>query len=145
MQLSSNRNVPTGRTVSQFGHNIPSNSNKTRLQKGRKFYIIFFTDNTFKTRYNAHTSSFRNKNKRYATTLSKFIWSLKDKGIQYSIKWRTVAKCSSYSPSSNICNLCLREKYFISYKPHMASLNSRNELPSECRHRKRYLLSNLKT
>ena len=117
----------------------------TRQDNKKEENYIGLTDNTFKTRYNAHTSSFRNENKRYATTLSKLIWSLKDKGIQYSIKWRTVAKCSSYSPSSNTCNLCLREKCFIIYKPHMASLNSRNELPSECRHRKRYLLSNLKT
>ena len=99
----------------------------TRQDNKKQENYIDLTDNTFKTRYNAYTSSFRNKTKRYATTLSKFIWSLNNKGIQYNIKWTTVAKCSSYSPCSNVCNLCLREKYFIIYKPHMASLNSRNE------------------
>ena len=46
----------------------------TRQDNKREENYIGLTDNTFKTRYNAHTSSFRNENKRYATTLGKFTW-----------------------------------------------------------------------
>ena len=45
--------------------------------------------------------------------------------------------------ASNRCNLCLWEKYFIIYKPKMATLNKRNELVSACRHNKKFLLSNI--
>ena len=38
---------------------------------------VGLTENTFKTRYLNHTSSFRNKTKRNATKLSKHIWKLK--------------------------------------------------------------------
>ena len=128
--------------MSEFWQNIPGSSDKTKQQKEENYMGL--ADNTFQTRCNTHTSSFRNDNKRYATTLSKYIWSLRDKGIQYSIKWRSVSKCSAYSPSSNVCKLCLREKYFIIYKARICVFNSRNELPSECKHWKCYLLSDLK-
>ena len=102
----------------------------------KKETYIGLTDNTFKTRYNGHTSSFRNNSKRNATTLSQYIWSLKDKAIEHTLKWKLIAKCKAYSSASKKCALCLKEKYFIICKPHMASLNNRNELASECRHKK---------
>ena len=37
------------------------------------------TDNTFKTQYKRHTNSFRNEKCRNATTLSNYIWMLKEK------------------------------------------------------------------
>ena len=38
------------------------------------------------------------------------------------------------------CKICLHEKFIIIYYPKLSSLNSRNELISECRHRKKFLL-----
>ena len=38
--------------------------------------------------------------------------------------------------------LCIREKYFIIFQPEGASLNSRSELFTTCRHRKKQLLAN---
>ena len=105
---------------------------------------IGLTENTFKTRYNAHTSSFKNENKRNTTTLSQYIWMLKDNKISYSLKWKIVAKSRPYSTTSKKCNLCLREKYYIICKPQMATLNNRNELATECMHKKKHLLCNLK-
>ena len=104
---------------------------------------IGLTDNSFKTRFNGHTCSFRNENKRNATTLSQYIWTLKDQNISHSLKWKIVAKAKSYSTSNKTCNLCLREKYYIICKPEMATLNNRNELAADCRHRRKYLLSNI--
>ena len=103
---------------------------------------IGLTDNTFKTRYNGHTNSFRDERKRNATALSQHIWSLKDRGKDFKLGWRMVARGRAYSPSSRTCHLCLKEKYFIICKPQMSSLNYRNELASACRHRKRHLLCN---
>ena len=114
-----------------------------RNDNSEKETYIGLTDNTFKTRYNGHTCSFRNIDKRNATTLSQHIWTLKDNGIPHSLEWRIIAKAKSYSTSSKKCNLCIKEKYFIMCRPEMATLNSRNELASECRHRKKFLLSNL--
>ena len=37
---------------------------------------VGLTETTFKTRYKYHTSSFRNRNKKNTTELSKHIWSL---------------------------------------------------------------------
>ena len=115
LQLLTNGNMATGRTVSELWQWQDNKKEENHIGQ---------TDHTFETRYNGHTSSLRNENKISTTTLSKYIWSRKDKSIQYSVKWRSVAKCSSYSPSNNVCNLCLREKYFGIYKPRMASLKS---------------------
>ena len=114
----------------------------TQHDNNQEETYIGLTDNTFKTRYNGHTNSFRHASKRNATTLSHHIWSLKDKEKQYSIKWKILAKSNAYSTTSKKCNLCIKEKYFIICKPHLASLNHRNELASECRHKKRHLLCN---
>ena len=94
-------------------------------------------------RYDRHTCSFRDKSKRYNTTLSNYILTLKDSNTNYTIRWKTVDRGRAYSPSTKICNLCLKEKYVIICKPQMASLNSRNELKTECRHRKKHLLYKL--
>ena len=75
-------------------------------------------------------------------TLSQYIWTLKDNDVPYSVNWRIIAKGKSYSSSNKKCDLCLKEKYYIICKPDMASLNNRNELDSECRHRKKHLLCN---
>ena len=104
---------------------------------------VGLTDLTFKDRHYKHTCSFTNKDYRDKTTLSKYIWSLKEKNTAFSIKWKIIAKCSAYSTSTKKCNLCLREKYFIICKPKMSTLNHRNELASECRHKKRHLLSGI--
>ena len=117
----------------------------SRNDSPTKETYVGLTDNTFKTRYNGHTCSFRNSSKRHATTLSQYIWNLKDNGIEHSIQWRIIARASAYSTSSKKCNLCIKEKYFILCKPEMASLNNRNELATECKHRKKYLLSTLIT
>ena len=60
----------------------------TRHDNNKEESYIGLTDNTFKTRYNGHTSSFRNEQYRNATTLSNYIWTLKDKNINYSLKWK---------------------------------------------------------
>ena len=106
---------------------------------------IGLTENSFKTRYsNNHKASFKKYDKRNAKELSKYIWLLQSNNIDYSIKWRTLKRAKPYSPASKRCNLCLWEKYFIIFKPEMASLNKRNELVSSCRHANKFLLKAFK-
>ena len=118
----------------------------TRSDSQRKETYIGLTELTFKTRFNCHTGDFNTKHKkqRNATALSQYVWSLKVKNIDYNITWRIVARSQSYSTSTKRCNLCITEKYFIIHKPHMSSLNHRNELVSGCRHRRKHLLCNVK-
>ncbi len=103
---------------------------------------VGLTEHSFKTRYNGHMSSFKNNENKHATALSEYIWTLKDKNVQYSLKWKILSKAKPYSTSNKLCNLCIEEKYFIIHRPDLSSLNKRNELVSACRHRKKHLLCN---
>ena len=112
--------------------------------QSRESYIGL-CDTTFKERYRNHTCSFRNERYKNVTELSKHIWNLKDRKINYELKWRKVKQARSYSNFNKRCNLCLCEKYFIICKPEMSTLNHRNELTSTCRHSKRFLLNTVFT
>ena len=114
----------------------------TRHDNNKDETYIGLTDNTFKTRYNGHTNSFRNEIYRNATALSNYIWMLKDKKIRYSLKWKTMDRGRAYKPSGKNCSLCDLEKFYKIFKPELASLNQRNELATSCRHRRKYLLCN---
>ena len=45
----------------------------TRHDNNKEETYVGLTENTFKTRYNGHTCSFRDKSKRYSTALSNYI------------------------------------------------------------------------
>ena len=111
-------------------------------EKGHETYIGL-TGDSFKNRYRNHIASFRDRNKRNATELSKYIWSLKDSFIPYSISWKIIARANSYSNTTKRCNLCLTEKFFIICKPNLCSLNKRNELATTCRHAKKFFLKSI--
>ena len=112
------------------------------LDDGKEETYVGLTENTFKTRYTGHKASFRNESKKHETTLSQYIWTLKNSNTQYDVNWKIIAKCKPYSPSDKTCSLCTKEKYFIICKPEIATLNTRNELASECKHKKKHLLCN---
>ena len=73
---------------------------------------VGLTENSFKTRYSNHKSSFSHANKRHNTELSNYIWSLKNKLTKFKVTWRILKHAASYNPTSNRCNLCLWEKIF---------------------------------
>ena len=97
------------------------------------------TARRFKDRYYEHRQDFNNQT-REGTSLSHHIWNLKEKNTDHSISWKILAKCESFNPATRKCNLCLREKYCIIFKPEGASLNARSELFATCRHRLKLLL-----
>ena len=89
---------------------------------------IGLTASQFKTRYNNHRMSFRHEKRRKETELSKHLWKLKDANKTLTITWTILAKAKAYTNLTKRCNLCNTEKFFLITKPHMASLNRRNEL-----------------
>lgn len=101
----------------------------------RQTYIDL-CDPTFKLRYRNHVCSFKNERYKHATELSKHVRGLKNKNILCNIKWWKAkqARCRKR------CYLCLCEKYFIICKLVMSTLSNRNELISNCRHSKKFLL-----
>ena len=97
---------------------------------------------TFKERYRNHMLSFNHKTYEHNTTLSKYIWELKNSGIEYEVTWAQRGQAPSYSPSTKSCKLCLMEKTTILMNEGDKNLlNKRGELMSKCRHRAKFLLS----
>ena len=85
--------------------------------------------------------SFKNREYEHETTLSTYIWQLKDQNIGYSIKWKMLKKSRAYSPTSQKCHLCLDEKLLIlKNSKNPALLNKTSELFGKCRHRRKHLL-----
>ena len=106
---------------------------------GSQLYIGI-TAPQFKKRLGNHIKSFKNERYAHETTLSTYIWKLKEQNLDYEIKWKLFTRASPYSPVTDICNLCTKEKYFILFCPEEATLNHRNEIYSHCRHKQAMLL-----
>ena len=105
---------------------------------------IGLTEHSFKDRLYKHRNSFKYRNKVNSTELSKHIWDLKDKQIEnVEIQWSILDRAPAYKNGTKHCDLCLTEKFHIIYQD-FETLNSRNELLSNCRHKSKYLLSNFK-
>ena len=95
---------------------------------------------TFKERWKNHRSNFKTRNPKNATTLSKYIWDLDDRKIKHEIDWKIVSRAQAFNPTTGICQLCNREKYFIIFKPEMASVNERDSIAGPCQHKHHKLL-----
>ena len=104
---------------------------------------IGISSEEFKLRFNNHNSSFRHKHKEAETTLSKYIWELKDKGKEAKVTWQLLAETQSYKPEAGKCYLCLQEKYYIMYHKNWATLNLRSGVANTCRHKNKFLLVNM--
>ena len=98
--------------------------------------------NGFKERHRNHTTDFKYSHKRANTDLAGHIWSLKDKGQNFDIKWDILKQTSTYNPNSKSCMVCLEEKIHIMFSPADATLNRRDEFFTHCRHKAKKLLEN---
>ena len=70
--------------------------------------------------------SFQNKGHEKKTELSKYVWELKDKGEDFTIKWSVAGKAALYICDSKRCDLCLTEKLLIAKADLRALLNNRS-------------------
>ena len=100
------------------------------------------TSRRFKDRFYEHTSNSNNESDKDKTTLSSHIWNLKRQGDPYTTSWRIIDRGKSFNPSTKSCQVCLKEKYHIMFSSEGATLNSRREIFSTCRHRTKQLLCN---
>ena len=102
---------------------------------------VGLSENSFKDRITKHRKSFRDRH-YHRNSLSRYIWKLKDEKKQFEIAWTILDQAKPYSPTTKICNLCLREKYFIIFEKNKATLNKRNEFFGFCLHKRKYLIEN---
>ena len=100
------------------------------------------TKNTFKSRYDGHTDSFRHIGRKKKTTLSKHIWSLKGHNKDFEIDWSIASVAKPYNRETKRCQLCNVEKTLILQQDPEKALNQRSELMIRCRHRDEHLLTN---
>ena len=61
---------------------------------------IGMTSTSFKTRFNNHTASFNHK-RDSNTSLSNFIWQLKEKNQKFDIKWSILRKAPAFKSETN--------------------------------------------
>ena len=100
------------------------------------------TEGSFKQRYTQHKSDIRNEKGKNKTTLSKYMWDMKEKGKHAEIEWSILKKCKKYGSGSRRCDVCLSEKLEIlkAVKKGEKMLNKRSELMYKCPHRRKFLL-----
>ena len=112
----------------------------------KKVYIGL-TEKEFKTRYYVHKQSLSNRKYENSTSLSTYVWNLKDiHNVTPSLKWSIIKHAKSYTNNSRNCPLCLQEKFeILFYANKNELLNKRSELIAKCRHTNKFLLANYKT
>ena len=114
---------------------------KTSVSTTTNKYYHGICENIFKERYNNHNCSFWNKSRKKKTELSKYIWGLKEKGINYLINWNIAMKLQKYVCGSRKCDFCIFEKLLISRADPNVFLNKRDEVVLKCRHRNKFTLN----
>ena len=102
------------------------------------------TAQVLKTRIGQHLTDAKKfhpvTNKSGMSKLSQHVGGLIFSNIPWSWHWDILCHAKIFSPISERCDLCVKEKYYILYHPELASLNIRSELFSACRHKDRFLL-----
>ena len=112
---------------------------KTSVSTTTNKYYYVTCENTFKECYNNHKCSFRDKSRK-KNTVSKYVWELKERDIDYLINCDIAMKSQKYVCGSRKCDLCICEKLLISRADPNILLNKRDELVSKCRHRNKFTL-----
>ena len=102
------------------------------------------TKPNWKSRLGNHTASFKNIGQRTDSGLSKYVWDLKGQKRGFKLSWSLIARSTSYSPSLDICRLCLTEKHLLMQQPGLGTLNVEDEFYAACRHKEPLLLSKIK-
>ena len=95
----------------------------------------------FKPRYSKHKASMTDPTPKNSTTLSSYYLREKTAGHNPIITWKFLkTNIPTFNPVTDTCKLCLCEKLHILFKPELATLNSRSEIFSACRHKRSELL-----
>ena len=98
----------------------------------------------FKLSCNNHTMSFRDKKRVNNTELSKYLWKSKEENADDNLQWSIKLYESPCKCGARKFDLCLTEKIITARSDPKKLLYRRKELVSKCRHRNRFLLSDIK-
>ena len=93
----------------------------------------------FKARWAVHKQTFKDP-QQSQTALSNHVRSLEAKNTNHTITWKLIDRGKSFSPVTGVCWLCVKEAFYILFKPELATLNSKSEIFSTCFHKKPALL-----
>ena len=111
-------------------------------EKPQRLYIGISEDEWKKRHYN-HTKSFRNKRYKNQTSLSSYVWKIKETGQIPKLTWSVVRTVPAYSNTTKKYTICLHEKLEILMHPDPEELlNKRYKSMSRCPHERKRLLSN---
>ena len=89
----------------------------------------------FKKRYGKHKACLDDEFAEGQTCMTTHFWKEKNAGNNPVVTWKYLERnVPTYNPVAKTCRLCLREKFNIVLRPNLASLNSRQEMFSHCRH-----------
>ena len=102
------------------------------------------TSCNFKARLAVHKQTFKDKYNTSQTALSNYIHDLNSKGIEPKVTWKMIDRGKSFSPVTGVCHLCVKEAFYILFRPELAKLNSKSEVFSACFHKKAALLIKVK-
>ena len=95
----------------------------------------------FKKRFGEHKGTLKTNLETRKTKLSTYFWKEKEAGRDPRVDWELLDEgLEDFNPTSGVCRLCVREKYFILFEPEQSSLNSRQEIFGFCRHKEARLL-----
>ena len=90
-------------------------------------HYIGATEGTIKQRIHNHNLSFKYRNFASNTSLSSYIWQLKDTNISPTITWETLKQAPANNKTSQKCLRCLHEKLaIITYPSQNTLLNKKN-------------------
>ena len=54
---------------------------------------------------------------------------MKDQGWDYKISWKILEQAQPFFPITGVCALCTLEKWYILFKPELATINKRDFKP----------------
>ena len=106
---------------------------------GETHSYVGMTKPNFKSRLAIHNKSYRDPT-YCQTALSRNYRELEAKGLEPKVTYRLIDRGRPYSPVTGVCQLCIREKYYIMHHPSLAQLNKRSELFNDCIHKPYALL-----
>ena len=100
-------------------------------------HYIGATEGTIKRRIHDHNISFKYRNYASNTSLSSYIWQLKDTNISPTTTWEILKRALAYNKTS-------KNAFFasiITYPSKNTLLNKKSEILSKCRHENEHLIS----
>lgn len=102
------------------------------------------TEPPWKERLGNHKQSFTKEYKRNDSSLSQYIWKLREDGIHADVTWSIMSHSFPYRCGSRKCDLCLTEKLAILKSDPKSTLNTRSEILGKCRHALKFKLAKAK-